>query len=113
MTIQRQVKYLPAIVLLAGLASAYSTGASACVSDRVLGNGTSSPTIVITNRCSEAITWSMCINTTGRSFRDYPRGVTAPGGISRYGLWLNPGERFRYRYNYAGGYDASVRQPSC
>lgn len=90
---------------------AVTAPAQACVSDRIVGQG-NSQTIQIINSCRGSIVWSMCINVSGRVARDFPRGVTAPGSTSQYGLWLQNGQRYTYRYTWCPG-NCNPSQPNC
>lgn len=97
-----------AILLLAGF---YHAEARSCVSDEVRRTSTGAE-VVIDNDCDQPITWAMCIHVSERQFTDFPRGVTAPGGISRYSVWMTQGSGLDYEYNYRFGRNVPVAAPN-
>ena len=90
----------------------WSQAAFACVSNQVEDGESQNPSILVINRCAQPIAWALCVNVSSRAFRDTPTGFTAPGGVSRYRLWLREGDSFRYNLNYAPA-NRGASPPSC
>lgn len=75
--------------------------AQACVRDRVEDRSSSSPVIVLYNSCDHAVYISGCVLRSQASFgQDTFSPIIQPRSEFLYGLYLQSGESFTYRFRW-------------
>lgn len=76
------------------------------------GNGASMFTIELRNVCAKPARWALCVNRAGEG-RRYAEGTISPRGQSHHSVYLQAGQKLRYRYNYCTGIACFPRNPDC
>lgn len=106
MRIQAKAAIVFSILLVTS--TAVPSAAQACITRRVEGT-----TIVLINTCGQYVSWAMCVRVSGRGFDDYPVGVVAPKGSSRYGLYIDANVAFTSEVAWCRGKGCKLIQPRC